>query len=83
MGWLPASADFEKSSGTLDTHAGDGGAEHHIVCLVICIRRQDMLLPLGLGWLPRLLMLLVGCIQHRGMGLPGPTSGGPQLCHSW
>ena len=80
MGLLLAFADFEKPGSTSGTHAGDGGAGCHIACIVVRTNGRGMLLSLGLSWLPRLLVLLVGSIQYCGMGLPSPASGGFWLC---
>ena len=80
MGLLLCSADFEKPGSTSGTCARDGGAGHHVACLVIRICRWGMLLFLGLSWLPRLPVLLVANVQYGGMGLPGPASGGFWLC---
>ena len=65
----------EKTGSTSGICAGGGRAGHLIAHLVIHIYSWGMLLFLGLSWLPRHCVLLVGNIQHCGMGLPGPASG--------
>ena len=57
----------EKTGSTSGICAGSKRAGHYIVHLVIHIYSQGMLLLLGLSWLPRHGMLLVGNVQHCGM----------------
>ena len=74
MGLLLVFVGSEKTGSTSGICAGAGRAGHCITHLVIRIYRWGMLLSLGLSWLPRRHMLLVGNVQHCGMGLPGPAS---------